>query len=969
MGAGARQLAHPRRSAPTKTRTTSGRAPSAPASRCAPSSTTRVLCGDGRRRGPAARRRSSSSRRPTPRCSRRSRSRRCRATRPRSGCAAWCASFSAVRTPTSCRARRCSCMRGRTEPEAPWSRRSRERARRARRHRGPLGAALGVRPGAACRRSTRRPTRRRARTMVARRFGPFFAGPVGRRLVSAAGPRCGRPAGGAAQASRSIGTSSSRRRPGRARRSRSSTSSSSSSSSADVPLDQLLVRHLHREGDQRAPRRGSARSSRSSDRGEGRPATPTTVRDGRLLDARRRRAPEARARAPRLRRRDDRDDPRVLPARPPRERVRERPPLRGANRSTGARRSRASLRDALRRDVAARPDARAVARGGAAARLVDAADRGSPLEVRARRAPSSLRSSTRPRWRARSRRCPWSTWRDRDPRRRDQSVGSAREHRATRSATPCLRGLARRRCAHASGATSLATWSTRRRSTSREAARRRFPARPPRPGRGCDRVSRGRRARAPDAPVPRGARARRSSAARAASSSRTKREAGRYDFDDMLSLVDDALARSARRGARRGDAPALALRAHRRVPGHRRDAVVDLPPRLLRAVRAAHAERRLFSSATRSSRSTASAGPTWTPTSAAATRSRAPAARASRLDRNYRATPRARRRDERALRPRRRRSRSSPARSGTTPVACGRPDRALVDGAGRALSPGARHASSRRAVDRRRSAPCIAREIRAATSDPARPWRFDGKPLELHDVFVLTRTAREGRIVGRRLARAPASPPRVLQGGRPLPDRRGARDLLAPLAAIDDPDDRARRLAAWLTPFFGLPLAAVERARELPPAHPLLARLRSWKALADAREFERLFESIVRDSGVVRREIFFADGEREAHQLPPPHRAPPRARARRPRDAARPGRTSSRGSSPRRGFPLDLEGNVQRLESERRAVQIMTIHKVEGARGAARLRGRRPAAPRSDEARVYHEGGRRLAWVGNRRRR
>ena len=38
-----------------------------------------------------------------------------------------------------------------------------------------------------------------------------------------------------------------------------------------------------------------------------------------------------------------------------------------------------------------------------------------------------------------------------------------------------------------------------------------------------------------------------------------------------------------RRGASGVDAQPVALRPHRRVPGHRRDAVVDLPPRLLRA--------------------------------------------------------------------------------------------------------------------------------------------------------------------------------------------------------------------------------------------------------------------------------------------------------------------------------------------------------------------------------------------------
>ena len=66
-----------------------------------------------------------------------------------------------------------------------------------------------------------------------------------------------------------------------------------------------------------------------------------------------------------------------------------------------------------------------------------------------------------------------------------------------------------------------------------------------------------------------------------------KRRAGTFDFDDMLELVSRALADESWAGrvlAGRLARP-LPLRPHRRVPGHRYHAMVDLPPHLRRQQR------------------------------------------------------------------------------------------------------------------------------------------------------------------------------------------------------------------------------------------------------------------------------------------------------------------------------------------------------------------------------------------------
>ncbi|MDP9036908.1 MAG: UvrD-helicase domain-containing protein, partial [Myxococcota bacterium] len=309
---------------------------------------------------------------------------------------------------------------------------------------------------------------------------------------------------------------------------------------------------------------------------------------------------------------------------------------------------------------------------------------------------------------------------------------------------------------------------------------------------------------------------------------------------------------------------------------------------------------------------------------------------------------------------------AEPLFSGTiayTAVTCGRPLRTLVDGGGEAVTPvhvlrfGGEGPDP---IPLRALGARIAREIRTLT-DPARPFRLDGRPLEHHDVFLLTRTSREGRTLGAAL-RAEGVP-YAFYKEEGLFQTDEAREIRALLVAIDDPTHRANRLAAWLTPFFGLPLASLQQARDLRGTHPLVTQLHAWRAMAHARDFDGLFESLVSDSGVVRRELFFSQGERELtnylHVL-----EALLEHARHTQATLRDLVHELSGLIERTRLPLDLEGNVQRLDSERRAVQIMTIHKAKGLEAPIVFLAGGFKAGRGDEVRVYHEAGRRLAWVG-----
>jgi exodeoxyribonuclease V beta subunit len=291
------------------------------------------------------------------------------------------------------------------------------------------------------------------------------------------------------------------------------------------------------------------------------------------------------------------------------------------------------------------------------------------------------------------------------------------------------------------------------------------------------------------------------------------------------------------------------------------------------------------------------------------------------------------------------------------PVGCGRADRELVDGDGLAVVPIVA-VQCERGDGQAAFGALVAREA-WRIADDARPWRLDGRPLTFGDIFVLTRTVREGRVVGDALRTANVPFTYYKEDGLFQTDE--ASDIRTLLSAVANPADPARRLAAWLTPFFGLPLPELEHVRDLAADHPWMARLESWHVLAERRAFGELFESILRDSRVVRRQIFFDRGERaltNTHHI-----------FEILLESACSGHktleTLVDELSILRGAATEIDGNVQRLESERAAVQIMTIHKSKGLEAPVVFLAGSMTANQSNEIRAYHEDGERLAWVGS----
>jgi exodeoxyribonuclease V beta subunit len=221
-------------------------------------------------------------------------------------------------------------------------------------------------------------------------------------------------------------------------------------------------------------------------------------------------------------------------------------------------------------------------------------------------------------------------------------------------------------------------------------------------------------------------------------------------------------------------------------------------------------------------------------------------------------------------------------------------------------------------VVRSRLARKIAEEIAALLADDA--------VTSAREIFVLTRTRRESQTVADALAarRIPAVLA-VQEGLYETDEARQVRDLLR---AIADPRDPARRLRAWLTPFFGLSLA------DLPDAlagadQPLIDRLLAWHAAAERGDLADLLGRILDDSGLPRRELFAGDALRRLTNFRQLFEllALEAARTRRPLgDIAR--RLGALVA--RLAVPQPEEGNTLRAEGERDAVQIMTMHRAKG---------------------------------------
>ncbi|HEY1851317.1 MAG TPA: UvrD-helicase domain-containing protein [Candidatus Binataceae bacterium] len=320
------------------------------------------------------------------------------------------------------------------------------------------------------------------------------------------------------------------------------------------------------------------------------------------------------------------------------------------------------------------------------------------------------------------------------------------------------------------------------------------------------------------------------------------------------------------------------------------------------------------------------------------------------------------------------------------PVKCGVPDRFARDVRGQTIVPitlmrYVPPADAKRFADdaREQLGRFIAATIKRMIADgpdanaPGRviidePDRESGKTVwrrvGARDIFVLTHTNDQCQEIGTylRAAGVPFAFYRLV-GLFQTHEATHVRDVLR---AVDDINDRSHRRRAWMSPFFAVKYRDAATIADPPPSHPLNERLYEWHSLAEAERFAELFNRMLHESGLAGRELFLDHDERELTNYSHIFEVL--------LERAVAGRLSLTEivellddyCNERAEPPNWPDGNIQRLESERDAVQVMTIHMSKGLEAdVVMLFGGTHGGHQVSAVEVYHDNENRCFAFGS----
>jgi exodeoxyribonuclease V beta subunit len=270
------------------------------------------------------------------------------------------------------------------------------------------------------------------------------------------------------------------------------------------------------------------------------------------------------------------------------------------------------------------------------------------------------------------------------------------------------------------------------------------------------------------------------------------------------------------------------------------------------------------------------------------------------------------------------------------PVSCGRRDRHLI-GTDDQQEPAVvvldvqpagdktPVADTRRALRRR-----MVEEIRDLLSPGEALFVQDGqrrRPIAARDIFVLAFTNNECREIGEALRAAGVR--FAFYKEDELFQTSEAADVLDLLRAIAEPEDHTLRTRAFLTAFFAFDLVDLAERDQPDESNPLLRRLFEWRDLALAGNTGAFFSGVLAQSGIVCREVCLNRSERALtnylHIFEILQDEATRTHATL-RELVEMLGAYVNGTR----LPPGDERNVQRLESDAQAVQVMTVHKAKG---------------------------------------
>ncbi len=222
----------------------------------------------------------------------------------------------------------------------------------------------------------------------------------------------------------------------------------------------------------------------------------------------------------------------------------------------------------------------------------------------------------------------------------------------------------------------------------------------------------------------------------------------------------------------------------------------------------------------------------------------------------------------------------------------------------------------------------IAEEIQRLLQDDKFVIDRHGRPdrLRASDICVLIRKSSEAENVEEFLSRSGI--PFAFYKKSGLYQSEEARNLYYLFQAIDNPGSRQDLRKALLTRFFPVAVEELELVDELPYEHPVRRLLRRWHEYAEQRQWPRLFQSVLEDTGILFRENTESDGDRRLtnyrHILQDLEQT-----------AYEENLDFAQLVDRLRNYRLDAalvaeDDNMHRIESEADKVQIMTIHTCKG---------------------------------------
>ena len=196
--------------------------------------------------------------------------------------------------------------------------------------------------------------------------------------------------------------------------------------------------------------------------------------------------------------------------------------------------------------------------------------------------------------------------------------------------------------------------------------------------------------------------------------------------------------------------------------------------------------------------------------------------------------------------------------------------------------------------------------------------------LREQDICVLFRKTSEGEKIGKALRACGISFAFYKQKG--LFEGREARDIYDLLEAINHPHDHSRTAKVLLTRFFGKNIQdLVEKSID---DSELINLLHEWKAMAESRQFRKMFDQILLGTSMVERELFLSGDERSVTNYTHLFEVLIRQVLENHLDLHELSLLLKRFIDGQED-PGE-NGNLLRMESERNAVQLMTIHASKG---------------------------------------